>query len=91
VPAGGGWVSGIFATPVAVAANSNYTVAYHSPNGQYAYTSGGLAAGVSNGPLEALAGTTSGGNGVYRYGASGTVPKQTWNNTNYFVDVVFAN
>ncbi len=41
-----------------------------------------------NGPLTALADGAGGGNGVYLYGAGG-FPTQTYNATNYWVDVVF--
>ena len=46
-------------------------------------------AGVDNPPLHALANGVSGGNGVYRYGASSAFPNQTFNTTGYWVDVVF--
>ena len=39
-------------------------------------------------PLPALADGASGGNGVYKYGTSG-FPTQTFNASNYWVDVVF--
>ena len=42
----------------------------------------------NNPPLRALSNSESGGNGVYLYGAGG-FPNQTWNSTNYWVDVVF--
>jgi hypothetical protein len=35
-----------------------------------------------------LASATAGGNGVYRYGASG-FPDSSFNATNYWVDVIF--
>ncbi len=47
------------------------------------------AGGVVNGPLEAMASPAAGGNGVYRYGPA-AFPNQTYNTTNYWVDVVFA-
>jgi hypothetical protein len=42
----------------------------------------------SNPPLRALANGIQGGNGVYRYGASG-FPTETFGASNYWVDVVF--
>ena len=42
-------------------------------------------------PLHALADGEAGGNGVYRYGAAGSFPNETFNATNYWVDVVFDN
>src|SRR5262249_437672 len=43
-----------------------------------------------NAPLHALKDGVDGGNGVYNYGASSTFPNQTWESTNYWVDVVFS-
>ncbi|RIK34894.1 MAG: hypothetical protein DCC55_31965, partial [Chloroflexi bacterium] len=45
--------------------------------------------GVDNPPLRALANGVEGGNGVYRYGASG-FPTESFNGANYWVDVVFS-
>jgi hypothetical protein len=50
---------------------------------------GFAAAGVDNPPLHALANGAPGGNGVYAYGAASVFPNQTWNASNYWVDVVF--
>ena len=84
-----GWQQVTLNTPVAVTANTTYVVSYHAPNGFYAATGAAFAtAGVLNPPLEALSNTAAGGNGVYRYGAAG-FPTQTFNSTNYLVDVVF--
>lgn len=44
--------------------------------------------GVDSGPLHALANDAGAGNGVYRYGTS-SFPTETFNATNYWVDVVF--
>ena len=45
--------------------------------------------GVDNAPLHALADGVDGANGVYRYGAGGGFPTNTWQSSNYWVDVVF--
>src|SRR5436190_2078868 len=42
-----------------------------------------------NGPLTALRDGDDGPNGVYKYGGSGSFPTDTFNATNYWVDVVF--
>ena len=61
----------------------------HAPNGRYAADAGYFAAaGVDNGPLHALQNGVNGGNGVYLYG-SGGFPTETWQSSNYWVDVVF--
>jgi hypothetical protein len=87
----GGWQQALFATPVAVGANTTYVVSYHAPNGGYAQdTSYFASAAVTNGPLTALRNGTDGSNGVYRYGASVVFPNQAYSSSNYWVDVVFA-
>ncbi|WP_199582837.1 DUF4082 domain-containing protein [Blastococcus sp. TF02-9] len=82
-----GWQQIRFDRPVPVTAGTTYVVSYHTDAGYYSYTHAGLADGVTTGPLTALAGGTSGGNGVYRYGAS-AFPDQP-GNANYWVDVVY--
>ena len=83
-----GWQEASFATPISVEADTTYVASYHAPNGGYALDGGGLSAGVTNGVLTALGSGVDGGNGVYVYG-SGGFPSNTFNDANYFVDVVF--
>ena len=45
---------------------------------------------MDNAPLHALASGASGGNGVYIYGAATAFPNNTFNASNYWVDVVFS-
>ena len=75
---------------MAITCNTVYVASYHANNGHYSadlnYFTG---KGMDNPPLHALANGVSGGNGVYRYGASSVFPNQTWNAANYWVDVVF--
>ena len=74
---------------MAITANTVYVVSYHTNVGNYAFDEPYFAAGgVDNAPLHALQDGVSGGNGVYIYGAS-LFPFQTYNSTNYWVDVVF--
>lgn len=85
-----GWQQMNFATPVAIAANTTYIISYYAPNGGYAVNPAAFAsAGVDNVPLHALANGVDGGNGVYVYGSGGGYPNNTYNSTNYWVDVVF--
>ncbi|WP_199752749.1 N,N-dimethylformamidase beta subunit family domain-containing protein [Actinoplanes sp. ATCC 53533] len=84
-----GWQTATFATPVPVAADTTYVVSYYAPVGRYAGDSGYFAAGVDNGPLHALRDGVDGPNGVYRYGTGGGFPSNTWESTNYWVDVMF--
>ncbi|MBX3300743.1 MAG: DUF4082 domain-containing protein [Nitrospira sp.] len=85
-----GWQQVLFASPVSITANTIYVASYHAPNGRYSIDSNYFATtGVNNPPLHALATGVSGGNGVYAYGATSAFPNQTWNASNYWVDVVF--
>ena len=85
-----GWQQVNFTTPVAISANTVYVASYHTTTGHYSINANYFAStGADNAPLHALATGVSGGNGVYRYGASNVFPNQTWNASNYWVDVVF--
>ena len=85
-----GWQELVFATPVAITANTVYVASYHANAGHYSInTNYFTSSGIDNAPLHALANGVSGGNGVYRYGASSAFPDQSWNSSNYWVDVVF--
>jgi hypothetical protein len=77
------WEQVNFLAPVSITANTRYVAAYYAPNGLYADDSYGLSSNISNPPLTAL---KSGG--VYHYGGVG-FPSQTWESSNYWVDVVF--
>jgi hypothetical protein len=83
-----GWQTANFATPIAIAANTTYVVSYHS-NGSYSASANGFAAAVSNGPLTAPSSASSGGNGVYAYGSASAFPTNSFNASNYHVDVIF--
>jgi len=86
-----GWQQANFASPVSISANTTYIISYFAPNGRYSLTSQQFAlSGVSNAPLHALSNTESGGNAVFRYGAGGGFPNQTFNGSNYWVDLVFS-
>ena len=84
-----GWQQMNFATPVTITANTTYVASYYAPNGRYSGNGELLHLGVDNAPLRALATGEDGGNGVYRYGAGGGFPTNTYNAANYWVDVVF--
>ena len=85
-----GWQEVAFASPVAIEADTTYVASYHTDVGRYAVDEGFFAAGVDRGPLHAPADGAQGGNGVYRYGASG-FPTETYRASNYWVDVVFVD
>jgi hypothetical protein len=83
-----GWQQAMLATPIQIQSNTTYVVSYHTPTGNYAYNAPYFTTSVVNGPLTALADGAAGGNGLYLYGAGG-FPNQTWQASNYWVDVVF--
>src|SRR5262249_33438836 len=86
-----GWQSVNFPTAVAITANTTYVASYHTNVGNYGVDEPYFAsAGIDNSPLHALSNAAGGGNGVYAYGNS-AFPTQTFNSSNYWVDVVFAS
>ncbi|PRY32039.1 Ig-like domain-containing protein [Pseudosporangium ferrugineum] len=85
-----GWQTLTFQNAVPVAAGTTYVASYYAPNGHYAadpyaFTS----AGITSGPLVAPRSSASGGNGVYADG--GGFPNSTWQDSNYYVDVLFVD
>jgi hypothetical protein len=85
-----GWQQVNFSTPVSVSANTTYVASYYAPNGHYAQNTAVFgSASVTNGSLSALASTIDGSNGVYTYGSASAYPSTSFNNSNYWVDVVF--
>ncbi len=85
-----GWQQALFSTPIPITANTTYVVSYFAPQGRYAADQNYFASsGVDNGPLRALSNTVAQGNGVYLYTSTGGFPNQTFNSTNYWVDVIF--
>src|SRR5262245_11983881 len=84
-----GWQQAPLAAPIAVEANTLYVVSYHTQVGRYSFDSAYFAADRENGPLTAPASATVGGNGLFAYGATSTFPSNSFNATNYWVDVAF--
>ena len=83
-----GWQTANFATPVTLTAGTTYVVSYHTNLGHYSADGGYFATtGVDSAPFHAPAAAAAGGNGVYIYGGS-SFPTQTFNATNYWVDIV---
>jgi VCBS repeat-containing protein len=80
-----GWQQVNFATPVAVTAGTTYVASYHTDVGEYAVDRNYFAAAYSSGPLQVPA-----NGGVYAYGAAGTFPSNSYQGSNYWVDVVLA-
>jgi hypothetical protein len=78
-----GWQTMKFATPLAINANTEYVVSVNTGNTYYVDTVNGFASQITNGKLSSVVG----GNGVF--GPVGSKPSQSWNNSNYFRDVLF--
>jgi hypothetical protein len=83
-----GWQNVTFSTPVAITAGTTYVASYLAPSGHYSAGGQGLASAVDNGPLHTIANASS-ANGVYAYSGSPSFPSDSWNATNYYVDVMF--
>ena len=81
-----GWQTLVFDTPVAVTAETDYVVSYHSSAGRYGYTLDHLTTGHRRGPLSAPSEVA---NGLYRYGSGGLYPTGDGAGRNYWVDAVF--
>ncbi|TGN82612.1 DUF4082 domain-containing protein, partial [Bradyrhizobium yuanmingense] len=79
-----GWQTVTFSNPVSILAGTTYVASFHS-NGHYASTTNYFTTARTSGPLTAPAST----NGVYTYGAGNLFPTNSYNASNYWVDVVF--
>ncbi len=80
-----GWQELDFSSPVPVTAGTTYVASYHTDTGHYADTPSGLGSAVTNGPLTALA-----KGGVYVYGSGNAFPSNSYDASNYWVDVVYS-
>ncbi len=88
-----GWQEVSFSSPVAILANTIYTVSYDTGSPLFYYESEYFAkGGVTNGNLTAPQSTTINGvvrdNGVYNYGGDFPIASQYW--ANFWVDVAFS-
>ncbi len=85
-----GWQQVLFTTPVAITANTTYVASYHTNVGNYAVNNSYFkTAGMDNAPLHAPTDGLYGANGIYAYSGSSVFPNQTYQSSNYWVDVVF--
>ncbi|MDP4263601.1 MAG: Ig-like domain-containing protein [Bacteroidota bacterium] len=85
-----GWQQVLFATPVAVAINTTYVASYFSSAGYYADNTRYFTTATVNGPLRALADGEDGVNGVYIYTTASAFPVNSYQSSNYWVDIVYA-
>ncbi|MCE4226828.1 DUF4082 domain-containing protein, partial [Methylobacterium sp. C25] len=86
---GSGWQTVTFANPISVTAGTTYVASYHTDVGRYSNSVDFFDNAYTNGPLTAPSSATSGGNGVYAYGAASQFPTSTFQATNFWVDVLF--
>lgn len=79
-----GWKSFTLPTPLAIIANTDYIVSISNSSDQYyAAQQNGFDAPIVNGSLHTYVGS-----GVYT-ATLGTMPTESWENSNYFRDIVF--
>jgi hypothetical protein len=84
-----GWQTATFGEAVPLTAGSNYTVSYTAPRGRYASESWAFAyRGVDAGAMQVAGGFGEPPAGVF--GNTGTMPAQSYQKANYFVDVTFS-
>ena len=85
-----GWQQVTFSNPVEIAPGTVYVASYHTNTGHYSADQNYFASGgVDNPPLHAPQTGVSGGNGVFADGATSVFPTNTFNASNYWVDVMF--
>ncbi|MBD2778872.1 DUF4082 domain-containing protein [Iningainema tapete] len=80
-----GWQQAALSTPLNIQANTTYIVSVNV-NSHFAITTNGLASSVANGVLSTVA---DGNNGVY--GTVNSFPTNSFQNSNYFRDIVFVS
>ena len=80
-----GWQEQALTTPLNIEADSTYVVSVNV-NTHYGFTRNELGTTITNGNLSAIA---DGSNGVYNT-TPGNFPTQSFQNSNYFRDIVFA-
>lgn len=79
-----GWNTAFLQTPVELSAGTVFTVSHYAPNGGYVFTPGAFGGGLVTGALQ-----LEGPNGLFGYGAGG-LPTNSWNNSNYFTDLLYS-
>jgi hypothetical protein len=95
-----GWQKVTFPSPVQVTPGTTYIASYHAPNGHYSATKDYMWPGSSPGPhglstldaapLHAIRNFGTVTNGLYAYGATTTLPTNSYSATSYWVDVMFS-
>ncbi|GAA1273688.1 hypothetical protein GCM10009677_28650 [Sphaerisporangium rubeum] len=84
-----GWQQLNFTTPVSITAGTTYVASY-TTGGHWSRNLQYFTAPYSSPPLVAPDTVSANGNGVYVYSATNAFPSNSYQATNYWVDVVFA-
>jgi len=83
------WQELVFTTPILISANTTYIASYHTMGNTYVGTAAGFTSNSTNGSLTIPDNLSSGGNGVYAYGAAASFPSNSVG-ANYWVDVIYS-
>ena len=86
-----GWQTLFLSAPVPIKADTTYIACYFSSLGNYISTANGLKTAVTNSVLTALADSTDGLNGVYKYTNQPSLPDSSHLSNNYWVDVIVSH
>ena len=78
-----GWQQQSLGTPLTVTANTEYLVSVNTGKNYYVATNSGLASQINNKNLHSEVGSNG------RYGAAAQYPTSSYQNSNYFRDIVF--
>ncbi len=79
-----GWQQVNFATPVAITAGTTYVASYYTSSGHFSVDRNYFATAFNSGSLHVAA-----GGGVFQYAGASAFPTQTYQNSNYWVDLMF--
>jgi hypothetical protein len=87
-----GWQQVALSSPVSINANTTYVASIYSSNGVYSDNNNYFTGfGLDNPPLHALQSGVDGLNGVFQEGNGQAFPNQSFQDSNYWADVVFSN
>ena len=79
-----GWQTLIFSSPVSITAGTTYVASYFAPNGHFSVDRKAFTKSFTSGNL-----TVPINGGVFQYGSSAAYPTQSYQASNYYVDVLF--
>jgi hypothetical protein len=84
-----GWQGTTFAVPVNIEPDTTYIASYHTDTGFYSADHNYFTTSYTKEPLTAPSSDRVGGNGVYVYSADSAFPTNSFQASNYWVDVNF--